>query len=52
MSITYFPFHLRAVSSSGSVYALASNAKFNLALQPKILVYQSLIVAFRLKLLV
>lgn len=46
MSITYFPFHICAVSSSGSVYILASNAKFNLAPQPRILVYQWLIAAF------
>lgn len=50
MSITYFPFHKCAVSSSGSVYVLASNAKFSLALQPKILVYQRLMVACPLKL--
>lgn len=46
MSITYFPFHICAVSASGSVYILASNAKFNLALQPRILVYQRLMAAF------
>lgn len=50
MTITYFPFHISAVSSSGSVFALASKAKLSLALRAKALVYQRLMVAFPLNL--